>query len=334
MDKEEIKKTILRRFYEGVMKQGMYYQFWFDTFQQEIGIDVGLELRIYEELSAEGFFGNCFVNRVVCPSAKALLYCEQHQLVDPATVEKLEKIRKRILEACADLYEENLSINGEYHADICQRARINWPLFNINIGVLECRDLFEKDRPFFQRWQISKKGRELVKELRKRRSRLAEFEKLKALVGITRQDRGHRIEDLIGEAITDEGWKVSKRVRTEGTEQDLIINKERDYFLCSCKWEKRKIRWTVSSPLLVEVGDARCYAGIMVSMSGFTIECLRRAREHRTQKILFFGPGDVESLFSHAEEIFSEKQWFNDLLDEKIKKLIHKNIILVDGVGH
>jgi hypothetical protein len=46
------------------------------------------------------------------------------------------------------------------------------------------------------------------------------------------------------------------------------------------------------------------------------------------------GRSDVESLFSNAEAIFSDKKWFSDLLDEKIQKLVHQNIILVDGVSN
>lgn len=333
-DKEEIKKAILRRFYDGAFKDCVDYQFGLRAYAEEKGIGWELINEIYDELNDEGFFGTCCTSMVVEPSVKALVYCEDHQLVDLALVEQQKGIRIKILEACADILEEKLNpyAYGGIDCDtICKRAGISLQDYTNNAGILEYRDYIERQHPVFI-WRITDRGRDAVKDLRKKRARLAEFEKLSKGKDVTPQARGHRIEDLLGEVANDEGWKVSKRVRTEGAEEDLIINKGRDYFLVSCKWEKAKIQWKEVSPLLSEAEWAGCYAGIMVSMSGFTDSCISRTKARKTpQKILLFGPRDVESLFLDAEQVFSEKLWFSDLLDEKIQKLVHRNAILVDG---
>jgi predicted transcriptional regulator len=336
-DKEEIKKAILRRFYEGAFLDGVDYHFGLRAYAEKKGITWELINEIYDELNDAGFFGLCCTSMVVEPSVRAIVFCEDNQLVDPAFVEQQKGIRKRILEACADILEEKLSpyAYGRIDCDtICKRAGISLQDFSNNAGILEYRDYIERQHPVYI-WRITDRGKDTVKDLRKKRKRLVEFEKLSTGKDVNRQDRGHRIEDLLAEVMVDEGWKVSKRVRTEGAEEDLIINKDRDYFLISCKWEKAKKHWKEVSPLLSEAEWAGCYAGIMVSMSGFTASCTSRTKARKTpQKILLFGPKDVESLFSNAEQVFSEKHWFSDLLDEKIQKLVHKNVILVDGVGH
>ncbi|MBE3048494.1 restriction endonuclease [Candidatus Bathyarchaeota archaeon] len=335
-DKEEIKKAILRRFYDGAFKDGVDYQFGLRAYAEEKGIGWELINEIYDELDDASFFGICCTSMVVEPSVKALVYCEDHQLVDPALVEQQKGIRKRILEAFADILEEKLNryAYGGIDSDmICKRAGISFQDFSNNAGILEYLDYLERQRPVFI-WRITDKGKDAVKNLRRKRARQMAFNDLKAGI-VTPQERGHRIEDLLVEVIRDEGWNATPRVRAEGVEHDILFNKDRDYFLVSCKWLSEKVQWIDVSPLISEAEGAGCYAGIVISMSGFTEECIGRVRARKTpQKILLFGHKDVELLFSNAEEVFSEKQWFTDLLDEKIKKLVHQNIILVDGVSN
>jgi hypothetical protein len=217
---------------------------------------------------------------------------------------------------------------------ICERAGISQQDFSNNAGMLEYRDYIERQRPVYI-WRITEKGRDTVKDLRKKRKRLAEFEKLKTGKDVSPQVRGHEIEDLLTEVIADEGWKVKTGERPQGMEYDIVFSKDHEYFLVSCKWEKEPAQGEVVQLLITRAHDAGYYAGVFISMLGYTDNCIVLTKERKTnQKVLLFGPKDVESLFSNAEEIFSEKRWFTNLLDEKIQKLIHQNIILVDGIAH
>lgn len=335
-EKEEIKKAILRRLYDGAFKDKVDYKFNMREYAEEKGIRCELIADIYDELKDAGFFGIYCSSMVVEPSIRALVFCEDHRLIDPVLVEHQKALRIRILEACADILEAKLSpyIYGGIDCNtICKRAGISLQDFDNNVGILEHLNFLERELSFLI-WRITDKGNDAVKNLRRKRKRQTAFNELKAGI-VTPQERGHRIEDLLVEVIRDEGWNANSRIRAEGVEHDILFSKDREYFLVSCKWVSEKVCWSDIIPLISEAEGAGCYAGIVISMSGFTEECLRRARARKTpQKILLFGPKDVESLFSHAEEIFSEKKWFTDLLDEKIKRLVYKNNLLVDDVEY
>jgi hypothetical protein len=264
---------------------------------------------------------------VVTPSVKALVYCENHYLIDQTLFEKQNEIRKKILEACLDIQEKgptSYAYGGELGDKICENANITRQEFENNKGILVYGDYIEQQYPL-DIWRITTRGRDFVKELRKKRSRLAEFNKLKAQIGVTPQVRGHRLEDLLKEIIEDEGWNAEKRVRQLGMEFDIIFNRDYSYFMTSCKWEKEPIEADDLDQLVMRAQEMNCNAGILVSMSGFTDGCIVRARAKRPiQQVVLFGPEDLERVF------LNEKR-FTDLLDEKIRELKHKSAMLVDG---
>jgi hypothetical protein len=313
-DKEEIKKAILRRFYDGAFKDGV-----------EKGIGWELISEIYDELNDEGFFGTCCTSMVVEPSIKALVYCENHQLVDPVLVDKQNDIRKRILEACVDIREEKLCLYAYGGTDgdlICERANISRQDFANNGGILVFGDYIEQQYPM-DIWRITEKGKELVKDLRRKRKRLEEFENLGALVKMTRQARGHRLEDLLAEAIEDEGWEVEKRVQPKGKEHDIVIHKGSEYFLISCKWETPAVQGKAVRDVFAGAQAMVCIAGVLVSMSGFTPNCIGQALEYKTkQQIILCGPKDVSAIFLNEAS-------FSDQLNEKVKQLKLMGNILV-----
>jgi hypothetical protein len=324
-DKEEIKRAILRRFYDGAFKDGIDYQVGLRAYASEKGIGWELINEIYDEFNDEGFFGTCCTSMAVEPSIKALVYCENQQLVDQALVEKQNDIRKRVLEACVDIREEKLTpyADGPPGDMICERANISRQDFANNAGILVFGDYIEQQYPM-DIWRITEKGRETVKDLRRKRERLKEFEKLKALEKMTRQARGHRLEDLLAEAIEDEGWEVEKRVQSKGKEHDIVIHKGSEYFLISCKWEKPAVQGKAVRDIFAGAQAMVCVAGILVSMSGFTPNCIGQALEYKTkQQIILFGPKDVGAIFSNEAK-------FSELLKEKIKQLKLMGNILVE----
>jgi hypothetical protein len=324
MDKDEIKKAILVRLYDGAFKDDIDYLVKLDEFASENGIERGLMGRIYEELEAEGFFGTICAGMAVEPSVKALIYCEKHQIVDKALIEKQNDIRRSILEACADIYEEEPGDPHSWGDDICNRAHIRSQDFSNNIKILEYVDFIKQDGPFDD-WLITLKGRDTVKDLRRKRNRLKEFEKLKDLIDITPQARGHKLEDLLGEVLREEGLEVNMRVQPEGMEHDIVFNEGSNYFLVSCKWEKKPIQPVEADILSTRAHEMACSAGILVSLSGFTSNCVKKALTKRAIKeIVLYGPKDVGTVFSNENK-------FMTLLNEKVKRLKLMNQILVDG---
>ena len=322
MEIEEIKKAILCRFYDGAFKQEVDIKVSLLEFASGKGIKPELIKRAYSELEREGFIGSCWSGMVILPSITALIHCEENHLVDPTLIEKQNDIRKRILEAYVDNYEGRQYARGESGDEICGQAGISRQDFDNNVGILVYRDYLEQYP--LDIWSMTQKGRETVKDIKRKRKRLEEFEGLKALEKITRPVRGHRLEDLLAEAIEDEGWEVEKRVQPKGKEYDIVIHKDSEFYLISCKWEKPAVQGKAVRDLFAGAQVMVCIAGILVSMSGFTPNCIGQALEYKTkQQIILFGPKDVSVIF-HNEARFS------DLLKEKIKQLKLMGNILVD----
>jgi hypothetical protein len=327
-NKEAIKKAILRRFYDGAFLDGVDFRVGLRAYAEEKGIGWELINEIYDELNDEGFFGICCTSMVVEPSVKALIHCETHQLVDPALVEKQNDIRKRILEASATVHEEKLSpyAYGASGDMICERGGISRQDFDNNAGILAYCGYFEQQHPL-DIWRITDKGRELVTDLWRKRAHLREFEKLGALIDMTRQARGLMFQKLLAEVIEDEGWKVKEGARPQGKENDIVITKDLiNYFLVSCKWEAEPIQVPVVEHLRSRAQGMVFSAGILVSMSGFTPNCIDEVLQSRALKeIMLFGPGDIGAVF------LNEKK-FTALLYEKIERMKHVSRVLIDGI--
>lgn len=95
--------------------------------------------------------------------------------------------------------------------------------------------------------------------------------------------------------------------------------------MISCKWEKEAIQPAEVELLGSRAREMRCRKGILVSMSGFTDNCINEAlKKALSAEILLFGFKDTDMLF--LNEII-----FTDLLDDIIKQIKHKNVILLDG---
>src|SRR5262249_22211542 len=133
-------------------------------------------------------------------------------------------------------------------------------------------------------------------------------------------------EDLLADVAEHEGWEVSLRARSQGQEHDLIIHRGYHYFLVSAKWEKNPVE-----PEVLELLESRCRSratvngGLLISLSGFTDNCIEEARLKIAQAhILLFGPADVTSIFASEASL-------TELIDAKLQEAMHHRKILVDG---
>ena len=321
----EIENLILKRLYEEAFKDyAEHKMFDLRAFASDQGIPPDLLEIAYEELNQKGFFDVAGSGMTVTPSIWALIYCEQEKLVDPGFVEKQDEIRKKILEACFDIDEEKPLETGASSKEICSRSGVSTLDFQNNIEMLVHRNLVEQAGPL-DLWKILPRGKDFVNDLRKKIRRQGEFKNLSKSPDGTPQERGHKLEDILTEVIEDEGWEVKKRVRTETAEFDIVFNKAFDYFMVSCKWEKKAINASAVDVLAARAGEMGCTAGILVSMSGFTAGCLKAALAKRSShQVVLFGYKDIA-------DIFLSETRFTSLLDEKIRELKLRNRILVDG---
>jgi|GEM_PF-1103890 len=329
MDTKKTKDIILKRLYEIAMKEGIHSNMLKNAFYnlepiaEEEGIDKETLQGVYEELCRDGYLEYLMNWKAVRPSSKALTYCEQNGLVDSKFVDRQKEVRIGILEALFDLEEANPrpeSIFGIWESQICEKANIKELEFNNNIDLLDCWGLV-KGHGLWNEWNLTTNGKEKVREYR----RMRRFDELKK--SVNPQQRGHKFEDLLEEVIKEEGWETWKRIRPEGAEIDILFKNNFNFFVASCKWEKKKVGGETLDALIGRATELNCVACILISMSGFTSECIKRAE--KSSQVVLFGPGDIEKVF--RVEIFQSKKLFSELLDEKIKERKVSGKILIDG---
>ena len=325
MDIEEAKNLILRRLYEIAMKDYSKHE---TTDLRELagreGIDAGTLDRVYDDLERGGFFGVVCAGMAVEPSLDAFTYCEENGLVDSAFLDRQHEVRIGILDACFDLEEVKRRDVGSWGHEIRTKANISELEFNNNIHRLAHWGMLEQYGPFDE-WKLLPAGKEQVRDYRRKKDRKRRFDDLKELKGMTRQERGHMLEDLLTEVIKDEGCEAEVRVHATGVEFDILFRRSDHDYMVSCKWEKERNDADPLDNLAMRALEMKCEAGILVSLSGFTDGCLERAIAKRPlQQIVLFGSDDVESIFRNERR-------FLDLMDEKTKELRYRSKLLVDG---
>lgn len=168
-------------------------------------------------------------------------------------------------------------------------------------------------------YRIAHRGIDAVAEWNKRVGLAQEFEHVASL---DPQPRGRALQRLLAKVIEANGWAQDEGARTTHEEMDVVIHKEREYFLIECKWQKDPTEAGVVRELYGKLGNRIGVQGIAVSMSGFTSGAVTQAEDYASDRvILFFGPGDVNQLIC-------EHALFDDLLKEKYQQLItHRRII-------
>lgn len=325
MTSDEIKKMILTRLYEGAFKEGISYEVNLNDFGAEKEIDNELIWKIYEELKDAGLIMMWAMGSWVVPTSIGLSFCEENKLVDDAIIRAQNKIRIKILEAYANIYDEH---SKDYLVDweeICRVSGVSTQDFQNNIRILFDGDYLEKNT--IRAYTITQKGLDLVRGYHKKVARFEAFENLESLTGTTPQSRGHQLEDILADVAREEGWEVDKRVRSQGQEHDIIIHKGFHYFLISCEWESNPIQGKEVELLESRVRSrASTTGGILFSMSDFTENCIKEAfAKISSARIILFGPQDVTSI------MLNEKSLIN-FVDEKLEHLMHHREFLIDGI--
>ena len=322
---DEIKRMLLIRLYDGAFKHGVSYELNLNDFAAEKGVSNELIWKIYNELEDGGLIKMWAGGGRVVPTTIGLSYCEQNKLVADAIISEQNKIRIKILDAYANIYEKHLRDYLVDWEEICRISGVSIEDFQNNIRMLFDGGYIEKNT--IGAYSISQKGLDVVYEYKKKMARLRAFEKLESLVGITPQLRGHQLEDILAEVAEHEGWEVDKRVRSQGQENDIIIHRGFHYFLISCKWEGDPIQGQEIELLESRVRSrASTTGGILFSLSGFTDNCIREAfAKIGSARILLFGPQDVKTIMLNEKSI-------TDFIDEKLECLMHHRTFLIDGV--
>ena len=139
------------------------------------------------------------------------------------------------------------------------------------------------------------------------------------LAGVAQLDERNRaryLEKLFAASGEHHGWSQEEGVRTSNEEMDVILYKDREYYLVECKWEKDPAEAGVIRELHGKLSNRAGVRGIVVAMTGFTKGAKEQTETYaNSHLILLFGPEDTRALVN------SEIQ-FEELLNEKYKQLV------------
>jgi hypothetical protein len=163
--------------------------------------------------------------------------------------------------------------------------------------------------------KLTYQGLSAVEDYRKNKGIADEFEVISEM---SPQPRGRALQKLIAKVIEQHGWGQEESVRTSNEEMDVILFRDREYYLLECKWEKDRVEASVIRELFGKLTNRIDVRGIVVSMSGFTEGAVKQVEDYIGHRIiLLFGGEDVRALcYGQAR--------FEDLLNAKYKQLVTK----------
>jgi hypothetical protein len=247
---------------------------------------------------------------------RGAVHAEELGIVSADVVRANDRARTGILLALAEVYEKKGRLYSKYKNELEAELGIDSISVTANLTVL-C-DLGYASPTGNAGYKIEAPGIEAVKEYRKTKGVADEFERLSELAP---QPRGRALQKLIARLIKQQGWETDEGVRTSHEEMDVMVWREREYYLLECKWEKDPTEASVVRELFGKLGNRIGVSGIVMSMSGFTKGAAEQAAGYAGQRlILLFGEHGIKRMVYGVES-------FTDLLDTKYRQLTMKREI-------
>jgi len=313
MNEKDIERVLLERLYEPFFRERSGLDL--DAICEELEIDKTTFWNIVDQMSHQGLI-RARAGRHYEIDAQGVINAENEGVSPKEITKENQQIRTAVLDQLAKVYEKGGSFADAYIEVISRDLNIDINLLVNNLQILE--DLGYAESVASGSYKITYAGLDAVKEWRQRSTFAEEFEQISAQKP---QPRGRSLQKLLAKVIEKHRWSQEEGVRTSNEEMDVIVFKEREYYLIECKWEKDPIEADVVRELFGKLSNRIGVQGIIVSMSGFTEGAIKQAIDYASQRvILFFGPDDVHSLIY-------VKSSFNELLNEKYQKLITKKKI-------
>ena len=168
-------------------------------------------------------------------------------------------------------------------------------------------------------FRLSNSGITKMEEIQSQRKNADEFVRISEMEP---HSRGRVLQKYLAKILEHEGWSQIEGARTSNEEIDVVLFRDREYYLIECKWEKEP---TENSDILKFSGNLINRAdvrGIFVSMSGFSKGSEKQIHDFANIRIiLLFGPEDINSITYRRAK-------FDDLLNEKYRELtVYKKVL-------
>ena len=314
MDQTKVKNQVLAALYDDFFTTGEYRNL-HHLLDQE-GWDRtpfwNLIDRMYKEGLILGRPGGSY--RLDAPG---VIHVEEAGIAPEELFKTNQQARTQILLALAKVYDEKGSLYSAANSDLMEETGFDKNILLGNLLVLLGLDYAESSGNAGSR--ITIRGLEAVEQYRRQKGLADEFETVSKM---SPQPRGRALQKLLAKVCERNGWGQEESVRTSNEEMDVIVFRDREYYLLECKWEKDPIEAEVVRELFGKLGNRIDVRGIIVSMSGFTKGAVKQVEDYIGQRIiLLFGEADVKALLYGRAS-------FNDLLNAKYKELVTKRKVV------
>lgn len=271
---------------------------------------------LVERMRGEGLIEGAAVGGFYRITAAGVTQAEETGIAPEDLVNTNKRIRTTMLLALAKVYDERGNLYTVQHSVLYSEVAVDQTQATANLLVL--RNLGYAESSGNAGSKLTLRGLEAVEEYRKNISFADEFETISTM---SPQPRGRALQKLIAKVVNRHGWDQNEGVKTSNEEMDVIVFRDREYYLLESKWEKDPIEAAVIRELFGKLGNRIDVRGIIASMSGFTEGAVKQVHDYSGQRIiLLYGSEDVKAL------IYS-KATFDELLNAKYKALVTKRMV-------
>ena len=311
---DEIKEIVLQNLYRAWFYKDQYLRL--NKVPEGKEWDPQVFENTVDRLQNDGFIKVIAMGGVYQITAVGILEAEEKGIV-PEEITSIQKhLRTLILSHLAEDHEKSGPVSMVSIQTLAAEISDDPYLVNQNLQFLADADYVKF--PTFGTCATTYKGLDAVEEWRSRQSVADEFDNLSRLPP---HPRGQAFQRIISKKLAQLDWKTEEAARTTNEEMDVIVHKNREYYLVECKWLQDPVEAAVIRELYGKLENRPGVRGMVFSMSGFTKGAVTQAEDYiNKREIMLFGEKDINSLFA-------SESTFDKILNQKYHALVVKREI-------
>lgn len=188
------------------------------------------------------------VNGLIKPRAMGEIYelratgiveAERRGIVSEELARKNKEVRALILTSLTDAYNKQGPHASVHYEQIARSYQLTHNTVLSNLDVLENEYYYVEKDSALGRYKLTYHGLAFSEKCQQLKATIERFEKLTQMAP---QPRGRAFQKFFAELLAKNGWDQAEGVRTSHEEMDIIISRDREYYLIECKWEKNTAR--------------------------------------------------------------------------------------------
>jgi len=254
MSEDEIKKTILSELYRAYFLSNGAVNLY--ELQTTRGWNITEFQKVIDRLSHDSLITPWGGNYRI--KSNGVIEAERLKISDPKLTDSNNDIRTKLLVQLGQVYKEKGKLAFEFIENLAEILNVDKYLLTYNIQVLDDCDYVEQK--YAGGVNITYKGLERIADYEKRILLVEEFKKISELAP---RPRGRALQKLLAKILEQQKWPQEEGVTTTNEEMDVIIHRDREYYLIECKWEKDPIEASVIRELHGKLANREGVRGIV-----------------------------------------------------------------------